>query len=258
MIIKGKVLLTLGALFASVLLAGAAPSANSTRYVVNEPFTSTGADADARGHARAVVKQSGVSQLQRLRVTVAKLDPKTPYQLLATTGDDTNFLLVAEFTTTGAGRAVVHKQHHQVGERIRPTAKKKILAEPLAPLTDVRTLAVADTNGVVVLTLDLHAAPSLEFALTSVLQNTGADFTAVGTVVAAVQSGHWQFRLFAAGQGGQFKLLVNDSPIGTYAADFAGRISVGWLPPTAPSPLQFRNVAVFNADDELVLESVVP
>ena len=258
MILKSKALLTLGALLIGALLAGAAPAANSTFYVVNEAFTNTGFDSDARGHVRALVKQRGASHLQRLRVTVAKLDPSTPYQLLATTGDDTNFLSVAEFTTTPAGRAVIQQQRHQVNDRVRRTANKRALAELLAPLTEVRTLAVADTNGVVILTLDLHAAPSLQFELTSVLKNTGADYTAVGCLAVAVQSGYLQFRLFAAGQGGEFTLLVNDSPVGTYAADYTGRISVGLLPSTAPSPLKFRNLAVRNANDELVLESAVP
>ncbi len=258
MILRGKTLVALGALLVSALLAGAAPAANSTRYIVNEAFTNTGFDSDARGHVRALVKQRGQSHLQRLRVTLAKLDPRTPYQLLATTGDDTNFLTVAEFTTTRAGRAVVHQQRHQVAERVRRTATKLVLAEPLAPLTEVRTLAVADTNGVVVLTLDLHAAPSLEFELTSVLQNTGADFTAVGCLAVAVQGGYLQFRMFATGQGGEFTLLVNDSPVGTYAADYTGRINVGWLPPAAPSPLKFRHLALLNANDEVVLESLVP
>ena len=258
MIIRGKALLTLGALLVGALLAGAAPVANSTLYVVNEDFTNTGFDSDARGHVQALVKQRGQSHLQRLRVTVAKLDPSTPYQLLATTGDDTNFLTVAEFTTTRAGRAVIQQQRHQVGERVRRLATKLVLAEPLAPLTEVRTLAVADTNGVVILTLDLHAAPSLEFELTSVLQNTGTDFTAVGCVAVAVQNGYLQFRMFAAGQGGQFKLLVNDRPVGIYAADFTGRINVGLLPPSAPSPLKFRHLALQNANDEVVLESIVP
>lgn len=258
MIIRGKAFLTLVALLVGTLLAGAAAGANSTSYVVNEDFTSTGLDSDARGHVQALVKQRGQSHLQRLRVTVAKLDPRTPYQLLATTGDDTNFLTVAEFTTTRTGRAVIHQQRHQVNDRVRRTAKKSVLTEPLAPLTEVRTLAVADTNGVVLLTLDLHAAPSLEFELTSVLKNTGRDFTAVGCVAVAVQNGYLQFRMFAAGQGGQFKLLVNDSPVGTYAADFTGRINVGLLPAAAPSPLQFRHLALQNADDEVVLESLVP
>jgi hypothetical protein len=258
MIIRGKALLTLGVLLVGALLAGAAPTANSAHYVVNEDFTNTGFDSDARGHVKALVKQRGQSHLQRLRVTVAKLDPSTPYQLLATTGDDTNFLIVAAFTTTRAGRAVIQQQRHEVRDQVRPAAKRFVMAEPLAPLTEVRTLAVADTNGVVILTLDLHAAPSLEFALTSVLQNTGADFTAVGCVAVALQNGYLQFRMFATGQGGQFKLLVNDSPVGTYAADFAGRVNVGLLPPSAPSPLKFRHLALQNADDEVVLESIVP
>lgn len=258
MIIRSKALLTLGALLAGAFLAAAAPSANSVLYHVNEDFTATGHDGDARGHVRALVKQRGVSHLQRLRVTVAKLDPGTPYRLLATIGEDTNFLAVADFTTTRAGRAVVMQQRHQVLDRLRPAPKRQLLAESLAPLAEVRTLAVATTNGEIVLTIDLHTAPSLQFELTSVLQSTGADYAAVGCLAVAVQQGHLQFRLFAAGQSEQFTFLVNDRPVGTYAADYTGRISVGAFPSAAPSPLAFRKLGVRNTDDDLVLESAVP
>lgn len=258
MIIRSKALLTLGALFAGAFLACAAPSANSVLYLVDEDFTATGLDSDARGQVRALVKQRGVSHLQRLRVTLAKLDPATPYHLLATTGDDTNLMTVAEFTTTPAGRAVIQQQRHAVQDKVRPTAKKRVLAERLAPLTEVRTLAVANTNGEIVLTVDLHAAPSLQFELTSVLKSTGADYAAVGCLAVAVQQGRLQFRLFAAGQGEQFTFLVNDRPVGTYVANYAGRISVGAFPNPAPSPLAFRKLGLRNSDDDLVLESIVP
>lgn len=258
MIIRSKALLTLGALFAGVFLACAAPSANSVLYNVDEDFTATGLDSDARGHVQAIVKQRGASHLQRLRVTLAKLDPGTPYQLLAATGDDTNLLAIADFTTTRAGRAVVMQQRRQVLDKVRRTSKKQALSEVLAPLTEVRTLAVANTNGEIVLTVDLHAAPSLQFELTSVLKSTGADYAAVGCLAVAVQNGYLQFRLFAAGQSEQFTFLVNDSPVGTYVADYTGRISVGAFPSTAPSPLAFRKLGVRNSNDDIVLESTVP
>ncbi len=257
MIIRSKTLCAFGVLLASVWLAGAAP-ANSLRYLVEEDFTAAGPDADARGHAQVLVKQKGASHIQRLRVTLANLDPGTPYQLLATTGDDTNFFAVADFTTTAAGRATVMQQRVQAKDKIRRTAPKRVLAEPLAPLTEVRTLAVANTNGEVVLTVDLHAAPALQFELTSVFQSTGVDAAAVGCLVVAVQKGGVQFRLFAAGQSPQLKFHVNDSLVGTYAADFAGRINVGFLPYAAPSPLAFRTMSVRNAVDDLVLKSTVP
>lgn len=258
MTIRSKNLFALGVLLASAWLAGAAPSANSLRYLVEEDFTVAGSDADARGHVQVLVKQKGAGHVQRLRVTLANLDPATPYQLLATTGDDTNFFAVADFTTTAAGRAKIMQQRVQTHETVRRTAPKRVLAELLAPLTEVRTFAVVNTNGEVVLTVDLHAAPTLQFELTSVLRSTGVDAAAVGCLVVAVQGGGVQFRLFAAGQSPHLKFHVNDSLVGTYAADFAGRINVGFLPHTAPSPLAFRSLSVRNDDDDLVLESTVP
>ena len=98
----------------------------------------------------------------------------------------------------------------------------------------------------------------MQFELTSVFNNTGADYAAVGCLAVAVQSGHLQFRLFATGQSSQFTFDVNDSPVGTYAADETGRINVGAFPSTAPSPLAFRKLSVRNSEDTIVLESTVP
>jgi hypothetical protein len=258
MSIRSKTLLTLGALFTGALLACAAPSANSVLYFVEEDFTATGLDADASGHVQALVNQKGQRHLQRLRVTVAHLDPHTPYALLAAIGADTNLVAVANFKTSGSGRAVVMQQRKMVRDKIRRTAERHTLAEALAPLAEVHTLAVANTNGEVALTVSLHESPSLQFELTSVFNNTGADYEAVGCVAVAVQSGHLQFRLFAAGQGSQFTLDINDSPVGTYSADYSGRINIGAFPSTAPSPLAFRKLSMRNSEDTIVLESTVP
>jgi hypothetical protein len=258
MSIRSKTLLTLGALFTSALLLCAAPSANSVLYFVEEDFTATGLDADASGHVQALVNQKGQRHLQRLRVTVAHLDSRTPYVLLAATGEDTNLVAVANFKTSGSGRAVIMQQRKVVRKKVLRTSEKHTLSESLTPLAEVHTLAVANTNGEVVLIISLHESSSLQFELTSVFNNTGADYEAVGCVAVAVQSGHLQFRLFAAGQGGQLTLDVNDSPVGTYATDETGRIYVGAFPSAAPSPLAFRKFSVRNSEDAIVLESTVP
>jgi hypothetical protein len=258
MTIRSKTLLTLGALLSSVFMACAAANPNSVLYSVDEDFATTGVDADASGHAQAFVNQRGAVHIQRLRVKVANLDPRTPYSLLAATGDDTNLVAVAEFMTTRAGRANIMQQRIAVHDKVRRTSEKHTLAEALAPLAEVHTLAVANTNGEVVLTVSLHESTSLQFELTSVFNNTGADYAAVGCLAVAVQSGHLQFRLFATGQDDQFTFQVNDSSVGTYLADGAGRINVGALPPSAPSPLAFRKLCIRNSEDVVVLESTVP
>jgi hypothetical protein len=259
MTIRSTALLTLAALFVSTVLTGAAAGASSSlSYSVEENFTATGIDADARGRVEALVKQKGEVSLQRLRVNVAQLDPGTPYVLLAATGDGLAWSQVAAFTTTDSGRATVVQIHNRVLNKVRRVAKKRALAQSLSPLTEVRALAVANTNGDVVLTVDLHGSPSLNFELTSVLENTGHDVEAIGCLAVAVQNGNLQFRLFAASQSTHLTLLINDTPVGTYAADYTGRISIGVFPHAAPSPLLFRKLSVRNTEDEIVLESIAP
>lgn len=258
MTIRSIALLALVAVLPGGATVFAAPSANSVQYSVSAPLVATGFDPDARGAVQAVVKKKGQVNLQRLRLAVSRLDPSTPYQLLAGFGDDTNLVSVAEFNTTPGGRAVILQLAPPASPKARRLPRKKALAEALSPLTEVHTIAVATTNGEVVLFARLHDSPTLSFELNSVLSNTGADTAAIGVLSVAIQEGNLQFRLFAAGQSPELTFCVNTEALATYVTDVAGRISIGALPRRAPSPLAFRNICVRNADDEIVLESTVP
>jgi hypothetical protein len=249
--IRSKALLIFTSLVSSALLACAAP--NSLRYSVDEALVTTGIDPDARGRVQVSARKKGNADVQRLRLAVAKLDPKTPYVLLARIGDDPNPVTVSEFITTSAGRAVLV----QLQKPTQPAASPRALAAEMSPLSGVRALAIANTNGEVILSVNLHESPSMQFEFTSVLQNTGIDPTAVGCLALGWQNGFLQFRLLAAGQGSGFTLYVNDHAVASYPAA-GGRIVVGAFPPGAPSPLDFHKVSLRNDADEIVLEQTVP
>lgn len=240
---------TLAALLASAVMAHAHPNGpNLIHYSVNESMTASGVDADATGRVQAFVKQKGDSDHQRLRVHVAGLDPRTTYTLLAQIGDDPNLVVVTSFTTGAAGKGNVLYNH---GAK---TNVNHALPEVLNPLTDVRAFAVANGNGDIVLSVNLHESASMNFELASVFNNTGNDPQAIGCVAVACQSGVVQFRLLAAGQSSRYTLCINDSPVASYSAN-SGSINIGALPVSAPSPLDFRKLAVRNASDEIVLQS---
>ena len=237
-----------------MLAKAAVTGPNTLRYSVDETFTATGVDPNATGRVLALVKQDGSAGAQRLRVSVAHLDPRTPYTLLAEVGDARTVVEVGGFTTTTLGRGTFTLS--QSSSPIR-RAVRRTLPEGLEPLTGVRTLFVVNTNGENILAVALHASPSMSFALSSVFANTGSDPAAIGCLAAACQNGSVQFRLFAAGQGSQFTFCVNDSPVATYPAGAGGRISIGVLPRSAPSPLLFQKLCVRNAANEVVLQSSV-
>ena len=234
--------------FASVLATSAVPvGPNTLRYSAATEFVSSGLDEDAKGQVQVSVRELGASKHARLRLTVAKLDPRTSYTLLAIIGDDTNYVVVTHFKTGPSGRArlVYSRKNHGAHQ----------LPELLGELASVSAIAVANTNREVVLSADLHGSESMQFALTSVLANSGADPFALGCLAVAWQGGAVQFRLFATGQSSEFTFCVNGTPVQTYPADATGYIGVGVFPPTAPSPLRFREVSLRNASDQVVLRS---
>lgn len=256
MYLRSTALLTLAALFASAVLAGASAGRNSVRYSLGDAFEATGIDPDARGRVQILVKQREESALQRLRVSVARLEPNAPYELLARVGDELELASITTFTTSASGRASIVQLESRVNDKLRRNRRK---AAALAqPLLHVRTLAVANSSGEIVLMLNLHESPALQFELASVFATTGYDPAAVGCFAVGMQEGVLQFRLFAVGQDEQLTLEINDQTIGTYALPPGGRLTLGALPMNAPSPLAFRKVAFRNSEDQVVLETELP
>jgi len=232
------------------------------RYSVAGSFVASDLDTNASGSVTAFVKQQGNSDHQKLTIKVKALDPLTPYVLLAQVGDDTNLVTVTNFVTGARGaRTISYSQNRALrdnGHKGKGSGvNKRTLPAALSPLTDVRVFVVANTNGEVVLTADLHASPTLDFQMASTFMNTGTDPNAIGCVAMAVQNGFTEFRLFAGGQSSEYKLEVNSTPVATYHADFTGRIAVGMLPPGAPSPMRVRSMTLRNAAEEAILASSV-
>lgn len=261
--IRSKTLAALVTLFAVAIGATATPSGSTyITYSVDTAFVSTGIDTNAAGTVRAFVKQHGNSDHQKLAIKVSNLDPQTPYTLTATIGDSVDATNVVTFTTTTSGKASISYFQNKAlttnGHKGKGAGvNKHALPAALAPLNEVRYLSVVNTNGEVVLSVNLHASESLSYEVATTFVNTGNDPDAIGCMAMAVQSGHVQFRLFAAGQSSKYSLWVNDEQVGSYSPDVTGRINVGLFPSKAPSPLAFREVVVKDASDAVVLESTV-
>ena len=70
-------------------------------------MANTGVDIDASGKFSGTLIRNSHLSSQRLKVTLANLDPNTAYQLIAFFGDETNPRSVAEFTTDPTGAFAV-------------------------------------------------------------------------------------------------------------------------------------------------------
>jgi hypothetical protein len=262
--IRRKAVKLLLALCAGALASTAiASSSTSVRYSVNAPMVATEVDTNATGRVQASVKQNGNSDRQRLRISVRHLDPSTPYTLLAKVGTNDEFITVTNFTTTSRGRRKLlyferHSRRSNGESGLGSGTGKHALPEAVKPLIEVRELAIANTNGEVVLSVDLHQSETMNFQLASVFENTGNDPQAIGVMAVACQSGLVQFRLFAVGQTPEYILSVNDEPVAKYQADFYGGVNVGMFPSGAPSPMHFKKVALQNAGEQVILQSNVP
>jgi len=70
-------------------------------------MVNTGVDDDASGKISGTLLRTGNASNQRLKLSLANLDPNTAYQLIAFMGDETNPRSVAEFTTDSNGTFTV-------------------------------------------------------------------------------------------------------------------------------------------------------
>ena len=239
-------------LLVGTLVAEAKPNGpNSMRYSVDTVLVSTGVDEDAAGRVQISQHKGAAADQYRVRISVTGLDARTGYTVLAQLGEDPNFVVVTNFTTNPRGSARIVYVSGKNGN------SKRALPEAVAPVLNVRALAVANTNGEIVLSVDLHKSESMKFELASIFENTGTDMLAIGCVALAYQNGSIQFRLFAGASSSQLTFCVNGTPVETYSTDLSGRINVGLFPSGAPSPLEFRTLSLRNGDDAVVLQSEV-
>ena len=244
---------------AAVLTQAAPTGPTMIRYSVEESLTANAVDPDATGSVQAAVSHDGKTDRRRLRVSVAQLDPRSSYTLLAQMGAAPNFVSVTNFTTTATGRGgVLYIQNRALNSRGARRPSKRSLPEVMNPVTHARTIAVANAKGEIVLTASLHESPSMTFELACVLENTGNDPQAVGCLAVVCQNGGVQFRLFATGQSSELTFRVNETPVATYQADETGRISIGAFPNASPSPMTFQKLSLHNAANDVVLEGIVP
>ncbi len=93
---------------AMTLLRFEAAGGTSVLHVLyNTAMANSGVDPNASGKINGMLNRQGNSNNQRLRLTLANLDPNATYQLMAYIGDDANPRNVADLTTDSKGALAI-------------------------------------------------------------------------------------------------------------------------------------------------------
>src|SRR6185436_4696304 len=106
-----------GAFLFLAQVSHASPVVNSFSYAFRAAMTNDGADPDASGAVSGSLRRQGVTDSQRLTITVSKLDTNATYQVVAFMDDSVTPTSVTNFTTDRRGRSslVYLKSSHPGG-----------------------------------------------------------------------------------------------------------------------------------------------
>jgi hypothetical protein len=152
-------------------------------------MTNTDVQPNASGNVNCKLDRRGTASNLQLKISLAKLDPNTPYQLIAYIDDDTNSTSVTQFTTGANGAfavTYVQKANARSGEKLLPNA--------LNPICSVRELDIVNGSGQTILQADLMDPDRLQYRLKRFMDNTGfipaADDTPADDPTARHSVGH--------------------------------------------------------------------
>ncbi len=140
-----RILMGLGFAIAVMFLHQEATGANQLSVVFRTDMVRTSVDEDASGKIAGILIRNGLISSQQLRLTLAKLDPNTAYQLIAFMGDEPNPRSVAEFTTDAKGAFAVTYLQRCPGNS---TKGGQPLPNSLDPISHLHQLAVVQDGSV--------------------------------------------------------------------------------------------------------------
>jgi hypothetical protein len=227
-------------------------------FFVTKTMTNEGVEPGATGRVEAAQNQQGHANNQRLNISAAGLVPGGVYELLARTGDDTNWVDVSQFTTDTNGAAGLQYRSHA-----NSNGNGNNLPGALNPLSNIRALAIGSISSIsnlifttnLVLTADLTDPDKLQYLIKRDLST--ADVTAALRIKATTSQ--TQFRLTAADlvAGTDYYLVLNGAVVQTNTADGKGRLTI----PSAPTPaniLDLHSVAVWDLSSNVVVSTTLP
>ena len=225
---------------------GALAAANGTsvlHFTFKTAMTNTVVNPAARGTIYGNLNRRGNANNLRLRITLAKLDRNTAYQLVAYIDNDTNATSVATITTDSKGAfkvTYVKKGWSDASPGGTP------LPDVLSPICTIRELAIVNGGGQTVLQSDLTDPDQLHYGVNNFMANTGFIPVTVGSVKINASKTRTQFWLRALGltPTTDYVLTINGNVAQTNTTDSAGQLKLTALPAGSTDILNIHTLAL--------------
>lgn len=253
-------LLTAAVVLPSVFAKNPGHGTNILHFFVRKTMNNTGIIPDATGHVNGMLVRQGKANNQKFDISVTKLSANTAYSLAALVGDDTNFTDIAEFNTDAVGSAKI--QYRRMGANGNSGLGRGKFAMPdgLNPISNLRELAVVDTNSQVVLSADLTAPDKLQYLVKRSLANDGVEPDAGATLRLHGTTTFTQFRVLASGlqTNSTYSLAINGNVNETKTSDANGNLNFTTLLVNPIDILDARTLAIWNSASNSVLSTLLP
>ncbi len=220
-----------------------AAAQSKSHYLFRTAMTNTGVDLDATGSIYYNLNRQGNRTFQRLSMSVTKLDPLTTYRLIAFTGDSSNSVNVADFTTDRRGFAALTYFKVPNGNK---AGRGFPLPNALDPLCNVRELDIVNSTSQTVLRASLDD-PDKGFYLISRSMSTTAFLpTATGLLNIKSTAVSTKVSLKATGlnPATTYLLTINGNIVQTNTSDINGKLSITNLPAGFSAVLAIRTLGL--------------
>jgi hypothetical protein len=252
-----KVVLTSILTAALVVTAMAAPGMHGTDILhlfSKTTMTNSGVLSSASGSVAVRQNEQGNADNQELDIRAKGLDTNATYQLLALVNDDTNATQVTNFASDAKGRAIL--LYRQFGNGHGMGHGRMPLPASLNPVSDVRTITIADTNSQAILSADLTMPNRLEYLIKRDISSNSVD----ASLRIHGTTRQTQFRLLANGLNptNDYLLVLNGGIVQTNSTDKKGRLVIRSLLENPGDILDVHSVALWDTASNVLVSTTLP
>jgi len=224
-------------------------------FRVQTAMVNQGVEPAATGSVSSMHDVQGHANIQKLDITVDGLMPNTPYELDASTDNNSSFFGVVDFTTDASGKASLHYQ--KVGNGQGNGHGRAQLPVAVDPVNAITGLAIVDTNFQSVLTADLLSPDRLQVLIK---RDISSDQVPALLFIHA-NDNEYTIKLAASNlaTNSPYGLAVNGNVVQVNNSDANGRLAIGTTFSNATDVLDLTSVSlVDNSGTNVVVGTSLP
>jgi hypothetical protein len=213
-------------------------------YTTTTAMVSTSAPGfgvtEPTGEVTVKMNTQGSTSDQQIQISLAHLNPNTPYALVALVGEDTNGVSITNFVSSQKGSFNIVYMKNGNNRTTRP------LPDALNPLCNVTELDIVAVGPEVILRGILTNPDAGQYEVKGAMTNPGLVPDAAGTLLIKATAQTVQFQLKATGltPSTNYRLVVNDTIGLPVLSSSTGKLTVTNLPVGSPEVLEIQSVAL--------------